>query len=619
MATAEPMLPSAPAAVPAADGHGLLARMRVALRHAGPCAAGLRLLDAAREPNPALEHELRAALARVGEGSLMCDDALRLIKVWLCHRSAEEAERDYYLHAFERAEDRAEIRRALGIALDLAVERLVLLITVDCLRGDRLSCRGHGSPTSPAIDALAAEGVYFPRAYSTAGQTAQSFPAILLSNFFQNFGRSRCVPDHLVPLAEVLSAHGFHTAGVNAANPHVSHFYGYDRGFDEFTDYLGPENFRHESDTFTDNSPRRMVPPAERDLVAILEECKRSREVYEILKGLMRLDGVDLVRHIAMRERFYPYAAADLVKETLGCLRRNAHEGRQFHWLHLMDLHENITVPFSRLGTFGTVQRFFLNTLLASGLGLSALRPHADKYRALYDSAISYVDLNVQVLRNFLVDSGLWDGTLLCLTADHGQELLEEGAFGHGYDRLAEGVVHVPLIFAGGLSARIDPDGRRRPVSTLDVSPTILDACGIAERPETFLGKSLNDTRPRPVCGQTFYAGADNRCTREQARSFELRPFPAPVRECCAQMTFCIQGGHQVVHDAGRGQTEVRPLRSCAGYEDDGAPPDAGLGCRRTQEYLDSVYAPPPDVNARALSADEAATLEVRLQDLGYL
>ena len=120
--------------------------------------------------------------------------------------------------------------------------------------------RGYATPTSPALDALAAEGVYFPRAYSTAGQTAQSFPGILLSNFFQNYGRSRRVPDHLVPLAEALAAGGFRTVAFNAANPHISHFYGYDRGFDEYTDYLGAETYRHKSETFVDNSARRSMP-----------------------------------------------------------------------------------------------------------------------------------------------------------------------------------------------------------------------------------------------------------------------------------------------------------------------------------------------------------------------
>ncbi|MCK4376022.1 MAG: sulfatase-like hydrolase/transferase, partial [Candidatus Brocadiae bacterium] len=365
--------------------------------------------------------------------------------------------------------------------------------------------------TGPAAEALGAEGVSFGRAYSTAGQTAQSFPGILLSNFFQSFGRSRCIPDHLAALPEVMCANGYYTVAYNAANPHVSHFYGYDRGFDEFYDFLAPENFDYLGGVFADNSPRRMLPATEREVRAIFEELQARPDIYDMVKALTGLDGLPLVCHIAQRRRFYPYDAADLVKGAIGTLLAGSDRRKQFYWLHFMDLHENITVPFSRLGGFSAVEQFLLNTCLASPMGQQVLRGNAEKYGQLYDSAVSYVDMNVEILRNFLADHGLLESSLICLTADHGQELLEGGVFGHGYDRLAEGVVHVPLIFGGGLAGRIDGSHGDRAVSTLDIAPTILDVCEIAEAPDTFLGSSLNDVRPRPIYGQTFYGGADNR------------------------------------------------------------------------------------------------------------
>ena len=59
----------------------------------------------------------------------------------------------------------------------------LVLITIDTLRADHLSCYGYEHPTSPTIDALAADGVLFEDAYATAPITAPSHASLLTGRY----------------------------------------------------------------------------------------------------------------------------------------------------------------------------------------------------------------------------------------------------------------------------------------------------------------------------------------------------------------------------------------------------------------------------------------------------
>jgi arylsulfatase A-like enzyme len=95
------------------------------------------------------------------------------------------------------------------------------------------------------------------------------------------------------------------------------------------------------------------------------------------------------------------------------------------------------------------------------------------------------------LLRQRLESLGLWDKTVLVITADHGEALFEHGFVGHN-EQVYEESVRIPLIlrFPPGTL----PDGRRISALTglLDVAPTIADVLGIpTERTSTFRGRSL--------------------------------------------------------------------------------------------------------------------------------
>ncbi|HEV7732164.1 MAG TPA: sulfatase [Candidatus Binatia bacterium] len=60
----------------------------------------------------------------------------------------------------------------------------LLFITIDALRADHLGAWGYTRPTSPRLDALAAEGVRFANAYTSSSMTVPSLPQIFTSAVF---------------------------------------------------------------------------------------------------------------------------------------------------------------------------------------------------------------------------------------------------------------------------------------------------------------------------------------------------------------------------------------------------------------------------------------------------
>jgi hypothetical protein len=85
---------------------------------------------------------------------------------------------------------------------------------------------------------------------------------------------------------------------------------------------------------------------------------------------------------------------------------------------------------------------------------------------------------------------GLWDETTLLFTSDHGEEFLEHGSWSHG-GTLYQEQLHVPLILKAPASARLAARRCDRPVSLLDVAPTLCELARIPMSGARFTGKSL--------------------------------------------------------------------------------------------------------------------------------
>jgi arylsulfatase A-like enzyme len=93
----------------------------------------------------------------------------------------------------------------------------VVIVTVDTLRYDRLSLLGYSRPTSPNLDRLLADGVYFTQARTTEPLTSPSMCSLITSLYPHEHGSSRnglSLRPGLPSLTKVLKRRGYRTAAI---------------------------------------------------------------------------------------------------------------------------------------------------------------------------------------------------------------------------------------------------------------------------------------------------------------------------------------------------------------------------------------------------------------------
>jgi arylsulfatase A-like enzyme len=104
-----------------------------------------------------------------------------------------------------------------------------------------------------------------------------------------------------------------------------------------------------------------------------------------------------------------------------------------------------------------------------------------------YAAGIRMADDGMKSMVEFLDSMGLMENTVIVITSDHGEELLDRGRVQHGYT-LYEELIRVPLIIRppGGTAPRRIQDL----VEVIDIFPTLLDVVRLP-LPEVVQGNSL--------------------------------------------------------------------------------------------------------------------------------
>ena len=358
---------------------------------------------------------------------------------------------------------------SLGLAISFAVEsvppppvppapgshhavRRIILLTVDTLRRDALSCYA-GRTVTPNIDRLAEDGILFENAYAPAPWTQPSF-ATILSGLSPSVHRAtrfgHATPTGLPSLAGSLKRAGYATAAIGSnpvlilRNPAPS----FSEGFDDYDFY-----------------PKHHRPVTQGHQIAL---------------------------------RFLPAAFGEVAStDHLTRLAQRwirSHRKRDFFlWLHYYDPH----VPYEPPAAFlpqgdpdPIIGKVFEGERMREIKG-GALRPSRramDWVRALYLGETRYVDDRVGRFIATLKDLDLYEDALIVFTSDHGEEHYEHGGIDHGHT-LYEELLRVPLIVklpGSTVKAEI-----QQKVSLESVLPTVLDLCGIDFDPRAFSGRSI--------------------------------------------------------------------------------------------------------------------------------
>ena len=340
-----------------------------------------------------------------------------------------------------------------------------ILITIDCLRPDFLSCYGYKCFTSPNIDQLAHEGILFTSAFANGVGTPAAFPAILASIYPTMCGHSLGVWNHLT-ISEVLKRKGYVTAAIHS-NPYLSKYFGYNKGFDWFYD-LVPEK-------------REKVVLK---LLSILKTLLFSETFSNATSTL-----IQFFAPILSRKRLSPYSDADQVTRiALEWIKKHQKESF-FLWLHYMDLHtpHKYIQLIKHIDDITEKDVILVNLMYSNPKFIN--KNNILKLKRIYESELRFVDAMIGIIIRQLNRLGIFKKTNIIITSDHGEEFLEHGKLGHD-PRLYDELIHIPLIIYSpeldNVKKRIIPDL----CSQIDIPVTIIDLLK-EQKEKSFLGQSL--------------------------------------------------------------------------------------------------------------------------------
>lgn len=351
----------------------------------------------------------------------------------------------------------------------------VLLLVLDTVRADHVSAYGYARPTTPMLEHLAARGVRFDNARTTAPWTLPAHASLFTGRLPREMNVRFVSPVKIAypTLAGYLGSRGYATAGFVGNVLYCSYETGLAEGFTHYEDYR-----LQKLDGFF------LSKLADRGLVGffVLSYWVRSQFKSDALAPVE-----EFVRnYIVQPDNAIPRRRKDagiVNREFLAWLSQRSEPDRPFFaFLNYFDAHTPYFPPPPRDRHFGLSPTLpgdddvLLNWEEIDKLALHPrLRVLA---RDAYDDCIRAIDDQLQPLFSSLAQRRLLDNTIVIVTSDHGEGFGEHDLYLHaGSLFLPE--VHVPLIV---MTPRSQPAQGvvKEPVSLIDIPATIIDLAGLS-------------------------------------------------------------------------------------------------------------------------------------------
>ncbi len=446
----------------------------------------------------------------------------------------------------------------------------VVVYLIDTLRADRTGPYGYSQAITPAMDALAAEGIVFEQAYAPAPWTLPSVPSIMTSTFPCEHGvvvDGDRLPPTLVPLAERLRAAGRPTAAFYA-NPYVGPMSGLDRGYDHLVDRWRIDG----------------------EVIAGWVREHRDRPFFLYIHTVEPHDPWFVPRRL-VRQRD---STAQAYKRRLE---------------YLVDRYRRATrADFAAGLPPGTTNTTALQEALLDDLN-ALLQPAG----VLYDAAVQHADEHLASVVATLRRLGVWERALFVLLSDHGEEMGDHGGWGHSQS-LHEEVVRVPLIvkLPGG---RRGGTRVREPVSLVDMAPTILAVLGRSDLAVGFRGRSL-----LPLLEGTHPGAPAPR--QVPAMRINRKKHMGPFQTQRGDVNVAVRDGDQkAIYNADPDTLELYDLAQDPGERRDlgGSRPQARSLREYARQWLEACRPPERPGDGAPGAGEIPDAVRERLRELGYI
>ncbi len=325
----------------------------------------------------------------------------------------------------------------------------ILLITIDALRADHLSCMGYERSTSPAIDSLAAQSMLFKNCFAQGNQPLTSLGSIFTSLYpgmhslrdLKNL--STPLPNQIETLAELMRDAGLQTTSI-INNTFINRQSGIFQGFDEVDDCdfihlsLIPARYLIKVKLWT--TPEKLSQGKAATATGMTDQA---------IDFLIESPETPFFMHLHFFDTHYPFSPPEGLQHAFRSPGSSTASPSDF-WDRC----------FPMLKSFDSTAHSF---------------PRADLLRLidLYDGTIRYVDNEIRRLLRELDRLTLGRNTAVIITGTHGEEFLEHDNIFHKSPRLYDEVIHVPLII---YIPELGSSGEANEiVRHIDIMPTLME------------------------------------------------------------------------------------------------------------------------------------------------